>query len=108
MSPSSLKVHSTALALLAALSFVAPAGARIFVPTTTNNTTDGSCDIDCSLRDAITAANQSPGFDAIVLNPGVYGLGVGTPAEDLNATGDLDISDDLAILGASAERTIIE
>src|SRR5215210_691297 len=108
MSPSSLKVHSTALALLAALSVVAPAGAKVFVPTTTNDISDGSCDIDCSLRDAITAANQSPGFDAIVLNPGTYTLGIAAPAEDLNASGDLDVSDDLAILGGSAERTIIE
>lgn len=108
MSPSPLKIRTTALALLAALSFVVPASARIFVPTTTNDISDGSCDIDCSLRDAITAANQNPGFDAIVLNPGVYTLGIAAATEDLNASGDLDISEDLAILGASAERTIID
>ena len=82
MSPSPLKIRTTALALLAALSFVVPASARIFVPTTTNDVPDGSCDVDCSLRDAITAANQNPGFDAIVLNPGVYTLGIAASAEE--------------------------
>jgi CSLREA domain-containing protein len=108
MSPISLKTHSTALALLAALSFVAPASARIFVPTTTNDTADGSCDVDCSLRDAITAANQSPGFDAIVLGPGTYHASFVAPIEDQNVSGDFDIADDLAILGSSAEQTFIE
>ena len=103
---SSLRIP--ALALLAALSATIPAAAKVFIPTTTNDTPDGSCDLDCSLRDAITEANQSPGFDAIVLAPGTYQLGSFGPADDLNASGDLDIRDDLTIIGASAERTIIE
>ncbi|HYU33220.1 MAG TPA: CSLREA domain-containing protein [Thermoanaerobaculia bacterium] len=103
---SSLKIP--ALALVAALSAAIPAAAKVFIPTTTNDTPDGSCELDCSLRDAITEANQSPGFDAIVLAPGTYQLGSFGPADDLNATGDLDVRDDLAIIGASAERTIIE
>ena len=107
MSPRSLKTHSTALALLAALSVVAPASARIFTPTTTQNVSDGVCDIDCSLRDAITAANQSAGLDVVVLGPGTYQVGSVGPDEDLNADGDLDIRDDLAIIGASAERTLL-
>jgi len=106
MSPSSLKIHSTALVLLAALSFVAPVGAGVFTPTPTAEP-DGSCDLDCSLRDAITAANQSAGFDVIVLGPGVYAAS-GSGAEDLNANGDLDILDDLAIVGAGADKTTIE
>ncbi len=93
---------------LAAMSAAIPAGAEVFIPTTTNDSPDGSCGIDCSLRDAITEANQSPGFDAIVLGPGTYQLGSFGPQDDLNASGDLDISDDLAIIGASAEQTFIQ
>jgi CSLREA domain-containing protein len=107
MSLNLLKPHATALALLAALGLAAPAGAKVFVPTTTNDGADGSCDVDCTLRDAITAANQSPGFDAIVLGPGTYQVSSIAPSEDLNAGGDLDVLDDLAILGASAEKTAI-
>ena len=107
MSLESLKVHSAALALAAALCAAAPAGAAVFFPTTTSDAADGACDATCSLRDAITAANQSAGFDVIVLGPGIYGAS-GTGNEDLNASGDFDILDDLTILGEGAEKTSIE
>ena len=107
MSLESLKVHSAAVALVAALCAAAPAGAAVFLPTTTNDGADGVCDTDCSLRDAITAANQSAGFDVIVLGPGVYGA-TGQGNEDANASGDFDVLDDLAIIGASADKTNIE
>ncbi|HBL25630.1 MAG TPA: hypothetical protein DD490_02215 [Acidobacteria bacterium] len=102
-----LNVQITALALLAALGTVIPATAKVFIPTTTNDTSDGTCDLDCSLRDAITAANQSPGFDAIVLGAGTYRV-TGAAGEDLNQSGDLDVLDDLTIVGVSAEQTILE
>ena len=107
MSLENLKVHSAALALLAALSAAVPAGAAVFLPTTTNDTADGICDAECSLRDAISEANKSAGFDVIVLGPGVYRAS-GSGNEDLNAGGDFDILDDLAILGAGADKTNIE
>jgi len=103
----SLKILVLALALLAAMGAV-PASAEVFIPSTTNDSPDGSCNLDCSLRDAITEANQSPGFDAIVLGPGTYHLGTFGPSDDQNASGDLDVLDDLAIIGASAEKTFIE
>jgi CSLREA domain-containing protein len=106
MSFESLKVHSAAFAL-AALCAAGPAGAAVFLPTTTTDTADGVCDTNCSLRDAITAANQAPGFDVIVLGPGVYAAS-GSGNEDLNASGDLDILDDLAIIGDGADQTNIE
>lgn len=104
---SCLKISVLTTAWLAAAGAAIPAGAEVFIPTTTSDSADGSCEIDCSLRDAITAANQSPGFDAIVLGPGTYQLGTTAPSEDQNASGDLDILDDLAIIGASAEKTSI-
>lgn len=105
MSRSPWKIHLTILALLAT-GAAAPATARVFTPTTTADVADGSCDVDCSLRDAISAANQSPGLDVIVLGPGIYATS-GAGPEDLNANGDLDILDDLTLIGASAEQTTI-
>ena len=101
MSLENLKVHSAALALLAALSAAVPAGAAVFLPTTTNDTADGICDAECSLRDAISEANKSAGFDVIVLGPGVYRAS-GSGNEDLNAGGDFDILDDLGVRPAEA------
>jgi CSLREA domain-containing protein len=107
MSLSSLKVHSAALALLAAMGAAAPAGAAVFFPTTTSDAGDGTCDATCSLRDAVLAANQADGFDVIVLGPGTYQI-AGAAGENLAASGDLDILDDLTIVGASAESTILQ
>jgi hypothetical protein len=84
-------IHTMALALLAA-----PAAAAVYQPA------NGP-----ELRAAVTAANQSPGFDAIVLGAGTYAVG-GLPGDDLNASGDLDILDDLAIVGAGADKTILQ
>jgi plastocyanin len=62
---------------------------------------------DCSLRGAITKANGSPGADSITLPAGEYILSIAGTGEDANATGDLDITDDLTINGAGHASTII-
>ena len=61
-----------------------------------------------SLRSAISAANAQAGPDQIVLGPGAYRLerGAATP-EDANATGDLDVTDDLTVAGQGAGQTTI-
>lgn len=96
MSPRFPMIRIAALALLAAAGTVASADAAVYQPAN-----------GAELRAAITAANQSPGFDAIVLGAGIYQAG-GLPADDLNASGDLDILDDLALVGAGADKTILE
>ena len=63
---------------------------------------------DCSLRGAIIAANGAPGPDTIVLPAGTYSLDVKGVAEDLAATGDLDVTDDLTLQGAGSATTIID
>jgi hypothetical protein len=63
---------------------------------------------DCSLRGAITAANGNPGADVITLPAGTYTLTIAGAGEDANATGDLDITDDLTINGADEATTIID
>ncbi len=71
---------------------------------------DGCRPGDCSLREAIIAANASPGDDAIQLAAVAYVLSVAGRGEDATATGDLDVTDStgtLAITGAGAAVTII-
>ncbi len=54
----------------------------------------GGCDPgDCSLREAILAANSSVGVDTIDLPAGTYSLSITGNGENGNLTGDLDISE---------------
>ncbi|HEB49407.1 MAG TPA: hypothetical protein ENI89_02250 [Desulfobulbus sp.] len=62
----------------------------------------------CTLRAAIEEANSLPGEDVIYLEGGTYTLSLAGTAEDRAATGDLDISDSLRIIGAGADRTFID
>ena len=98
-----------ALAVLAA-PWPMPGGralADTFQVTKTLDTRDGKCDADCSLREAIIAANQHPGPDTVMVPAGKYLLQqVGQ--EDQAAAGDLDILDDLTLIGAGAESTLID
>jgi CSLREA domain-containing protein len=74
-------------------------------------------DGDCSLREAIEAANTDaavdtctagdPGHDTIVVPAGNYVLDV-AGLDDDNQGGDLDVLDDVTIQGAGAPTTIIE
>jgi len=71
---------------------------------------------DCSLREAIQAANDDAAFggcvagngaDIIRLPAGTYTLR-GAADENLNASGDLDITSDLVINGSDSKTTIIQ
>ena len=83
----------------------------------TVNTTDDELngDGDCSLREAIRAANLNAaidgctagsGDDTIIIPDGTYILTVPGAGEDAAATGDLDITDDVDIFGANPATTI--
>ncbi len=74
-------------------------------------------DGDCSLREAIQAANTDTavdtcpagsGMDTIFLPAGLYSLTLGSSGEDENLGGDLDISQDLIIIGDSKSTTILD
>lgn len=69
---------------------------------------DGCVPGDCSLREAIIAANATDGPDEIVLPAGVFELTRDGADEDAASTGDLDITDDVTILGAGIFDTIID
>src|SRR5437867_13154215 len=96
---------------------VAPAAAATF---TVNDDTqdavdaapgDGSCataGATCTLRAAIQEANAHAGADTIMVPAGTYLLTIAGQGEDIAATGDLDITDDVTITGAGADNTILD
>ncbi len=61
-----------------------------------------------TLRTAVLAANANPGADTIVLAAGTYTLSLTGSNEDDGLTGDLDVTDDLTILGRGAGLTRID
>lgn len=61
----------------------------------------------CTLRAAIQEANATPGDDTITIPPGVYALTIAGVGEDLAATGDLDLTERVTIVGASSTATEI-
>jgi VCBS repeat-containing protein len=61
-----------------------------------------------SLREAIIATNNNAGADTIHLSDGVYILSITGTAENASLTGDLDISDDLTIIGSGMYTSIID
>lgn len=78
-----------------------------YVVTKVEDTLDGSCDADCSLREAIAAHNADPGV--VVVPPGVYVLTrEGLNDDDANAVGDLDLTQPGVIYGAGSGLSIID
>ena len=77
-----------------------------------NSTCDTGDDVggepECTLRAAIQQTNASPGADVILLPAGNYVLSITGLAEQNAANGDLDINDDLTILGAGPAVTGID
>lgn len=69
-----------------------------------NDTADGICDVDCSLREAIIAANALNGADKIVLSEGVYKITL-SGDDDLGAVGDFDVTTDITIAGPGNDST---
>jgi hypothetical protein len=61
-----------------------------------------------TLREAISLANERIGPDVIVLPADIYQLTINGADEEANLKGDLDIIDDLVILGAGAGQTVID
>ena len=74
--------------------------------TKTADTNDGTCDADCSLREAISASNANPG--AVIIPAGTYTLTIPGPVEYNNATGDLDANSGMGIYGAGMTQTAID
>ncbi len=108
-------IHGTVL--IAALGLLAVAPAQSANITVTTNVDELNSDKDCSLREAIQAANTDTaidyctagsGDDTITIPAATYSLSIAGSGEDLNATGDLDIRDNLTLNGAGQGATIID
>lgn len=110
-----------ALAVFTLMGAAVPALPAVSAPPTTftvtevADTVDGTCDADCSLRDAVIAANANrtsatePVQDVIVLQNGAtYALTITGASEDAAATGDLDITDDVIIRVAGGGTATID
>jgi CSLREA domain-containing protein len=79
------------------------AHAATFVVTSNVDTFDGSCDANCSLRDALWGAEQTPGADILRLSHPYYRL---TEAGGPTGRGQLLISDALVLRGLPERSTI--
>ena len=96
--------------MLAVVMALAPAAlANTYHPNKFGDHAPGTCNHhDCTLREAVTRANNHPGGDTIVLRGGKhYNLArsnSGGLGEDLNATGDLDVAGRLKV--ASSNRKL--
>jgi len=80
----------------------------VFATTKLTDSADGVCDADCSLREAIIAANAAPGHQTVMLGPGRHELSIAGINENLSLTGDLDITDGVTITAADPLLTIID
>jgi len=88
---------------LCLLLFSTAADADTYIVTKAADSNDGACNEDCSLREAIAAANARPGLDLIRLKHTFYRLtaGVTGPGDS-----DLFINDEVVIRGLPGRSTI--
>ncbi|HWV15875.1 MAG TPA: choice-of-anchor Q domain-containing protein [Cellvibrio sp.] len=101
---------------LATLTAPFSAYATDFKVTKLTDSNDGICNNDCSLREAITVANNTPGFHTIYLKAGLHVLSLPAPIgddneiydEDNNLNGDLDIRGNIVIIGAAGKASAID
>ena len=92
-------MKKTMCSLVAATLFISIAHAATFNVTRMDDPVADGCMVnDCSLREAVSDANQTAAKDTILLPAGVYLINL--VGNDTNETGDLDISTDMEIVGA--------
>ena len=92
-----------------------PAAGADLAVTKFTDSFDGSCDGDCSLREAVQRANETAGTSRIILRAGTYALTLAPKLDDLgliidegeNANGSLDIRGELTLVGKGIEQTTI-
>jgi CSLREA domain-containing protein len=76
------------------------------------NIGDGSCETanpgECTLRAAVQEANALPGTDTVSIPAGTYTLAIAGAVENAASTGDLDITDDLTVVGAGMGATVVD
>ena len=113
--------RSARLALGALSLLLALPGQAFAANISVTTTADAIGGAGCSLREAISAANDDddgPGNDCLIgdgtdtilvpASAGDYALQIPGTGENVNTTGDLDINTNLTISGAGASSTVIE
>jgi CSLREA domain-containing protein len=72
--------------------------------TKVQDSADGACNADCSLREAIGASNAAPG--AVLVPAGTYVLAL-IGVDDQNVSGDLDVLASVSVYGAGPGKTVV-
>jgi CSLREA domain-containing protein len=84
------------------------AAAASFKPTRHDDPKPGKCKPDdCSLREAVIAANKHVGVDVVKLGRGTYKLEIPETSPDTPKTGDLDVIGPGTVKGRSARTTAV-
>jgi CSLREA domain-containing protein len=114
---SALLALAVLLALISPCTGPTPTAEAAAITVTTEDDEDNTDLSECSLREAITAANTDSAYggcpagsgdDIITLPAGYYTLTIDGTNEEDNATGDLDITSSLTINGEGEGITIIQ
>ncbi len=82
-----------------------PAQAAVFVVSKKVDTNDGVCNADCSLREAVIAANAAAGADVIRVPAGRYVLTI-AGTDDTAAAGDLDVNSTVTLVSTGGTAII--
>lgn len=96
-------MQARVLLCVCALLAAGTARAETYTVTKATDSNDGKCDEDCSLREAIAAANARPGADLVRLKHSFYRLTV-----EVEGPGDSDlrVTDALVVRGLPEQSTI--
>jgi CSLREA domain-containing protein len=100
-------MKAAVLAAVLVMASVVAGAATLTVTKTTDDPVDG-CDADCSLREAVIAANATVEHDTIVVPAGTYGLTLFGAGEDGALTGDLDFNENATVVGDPLGGTVID
>jgi len=85
------------------------ASAATYKPTRFDDPPPGKCKFaDCSLREAITRANNHDGADKVALSRGHYVIELPEEPGDNNENGDFDVVGEVTIEGEGARKTKID
>lgn len=110
-----MDLRAIRVGLILGLCVVIDANATTYSVTKTEDTHDGTCDSDCSLREAIQASTTVSGgiSDVITLPAGVYRLSIprgvrGDNSPGSGSDGNLVVDTLLSIVGAGRDVTIID
>jgi hypothetical protein len=91
------------------IAFSASAAAETFRPTRFDDPAAAKCKAsNCSLRGAISAANDKKGKDRVLLKGGTYELTQAETAVNDNSGGDLDVKGEVVIRGKGPTGTTVD